>query len=292
MLLPQLGFAQEPVECSKFVPAEERRDPKRLALRGVACFEAQKYLIALRHYRRARELSDANLLNAALGRTFHELGYPYIARRYYRDYLNGKIEDSEGGDKIRARLESVEAELEKAPRVRVESSPPGATIFLVIEGEHREDLGETPMEVQMKPGKHTFEVERKGYITYSEVVDAGSKQDRIVNARMVREDATFPVAGKSMRQAGIVTMVAAVPFVAGGTTLYFIGRNERSRPMQNWGIGLTVVGVAAAGTGLTLYLLGRAADAPDADDDGPPKQKKAQFAPYLDGRTAGVVLTF
>ena len=34
-----------------------------------------------------------NLLNAAIGRTFHELGYPALAREYYRAFLSGQVDD-------------------------------------------------------------------------------------------------------------------------------------------------------------------------------------------------------
>lgn len=302
------------VECSEYVPPEERKDPTRLALRGVACFEAKQYLLALRHYRRARELSDANLLNAAIGRTFQELGYPFIARRYYRDYLHGKIEDTQGRAKIEARLAAVEEDLKNnGARVRVESSPPGATVYVVIDGSHWEELGATPLDLDMRPGKHSFIVERKGYVTHSAQIDIGKKQDRIVQARLVEEGAAFAVSGLHLRRSGIITMGAAVPFLIVGPSLYFIGRNQRGavdelpapeRPdathratqLQSVGIVATVVGVAALGTGLTLYLAGRSVDHPDGPAPSTKTRTKAKgktsWIPYFGTRSAGVLVRF
>lgn len=306
--LPCLAHSQtEPaaLECSEYVPPEERKDTKRLALRGVACFEAGNYLVALRHYRRAREFSDANLFNAALGRTFQELGYPFIAERYYRDYLSGKIEDSASRAKIEDRLSVVEKEIDDAARVRFQSSPPGAVVYVVIEDTHREELGETPLDLRMQPGRHTFVVEREGYVSHTMQVDAGSKQNRVVNAELVEEGAAFDVSGRRLRRTGIITMGASVPLLAIGSSLYLIGRNKRgavdeqpageradaradAMRMQSGGIATTVVGIATLGTGLTLYLVGRSADAPvDA-----PVKKESSIHPYTDGRTVGLVVSF
>ncbi len=308
-LVPMRVFAQVPAnECSEYVPAEERQDAQRLAMRGVDCFEAGQYTVALRHYRRARTLSDANLLNAALGRTFQELGYPAIARRYYRDYLRGKIEDSEGRAKIEARLEAVETALKSSSRVRIESSPPGATVFVIIDGNHWEELGDAPLDLDMRAGKHSFVIQREGYVTHTAQVDVGTKQHRIVRAELVEDGAAFAVSGQRLRRSGIIAMGASVPFLIAGPALYFVGRNQRGavdelpvseRPdatkravaLQNWGIVSTVVGTAALGTGLALYLVGSAANRPD-DDSDPESEPSSHVLPYTDGRTAGFVWVF
>lgn len=307
LALPRVAPAQAPpsLDCAEYVVPEERNDPSRLALRGVACFEAGQYLRALRHYRRARELSDANLLNAAIGRTFQELGYPFIARRYYRDYLNGPIEESDGRAKIEARLQSVEAELADAARVRIESAPPGTTVFVVIENQHHEELGVTPLDLEMRAGRYDFVFERDGYVTHTSHVNVGSKQDRIVRAELVAEGAAFSVSGRQLRRTGIIAMGAALPMLVAGPALYFVGRNERGAvdelpqrerldasrsavTMQNVGIVLTAAGVVTLGAGLTVFLLGRRADADTSAAD----EKAWRWVPYVDHRTAGIHLQF
>lgn len=287
--------------CTEFVAAEERDSPQRLALRGVACFEAGEYLHALRHYRRARELSASNLFDAAIGRTFQELGYHFIARRYYRDYLSGRHNDGDSQAKIEQRLAEVEAQLaEDGSKVRVTSTPPGAAVFVVIENTHWEPLGVTPIDIEVRPGKHTFVVDQPGYLTHSTQVDVGAKQDRVIKADLVHTDTPLGTSKNKLRQTGMITMGASLPFLVVGPSLYFIGKNNRgaveelprdaqeqatrnATRVQSLGIVTTVVGVAALGTGVALYFLGKPAEQPPAE---------ATLTPYIGLGEFGVTYRF
>lgn len=297
------AYAQQADECVEYVAPEELDSPQRLALRGVACFEAGEYLHALRHYRRARELTASNLFDAAIGRTFHELGYGFIARRYYRDYLAGRHNDGENQAKIEQRLHDVDAQLAaEGSTVRVTSSPPGANLFVVIEDTHWEPLGVTPIDIDLRPGKHTFIIEQPGYLTHSTTVDIGSKQDRVVKAELVSTAAPIATPKNQLRHTGLITMAASVPFLVVGPSMYFIGKNQRAAALelstesgeaatqratrlQSVGIAASVVGVAALGTGVALYLLGR----PSTPDDS----AEANFiTPFVGPREVGVSFRF
>lgn len=300
--------AETSLDCTDYVPPEERADVERLALRGVTCFEAGEYLTALRHYRRASELSDANLLNAAIGRTFQELGYPFIARSYYRDYLAGKVEESQGRQKIKGRLKTVEEQLaSKGSTVRVESYPPDADVYVVVEESHWEDLGRTPIEVEMLPGKYTFVVKKEGFMSHTQTVPVAGGLNRTVDTELVSEDATFDVSGKEMRRAGVITMAAGIPLIAGGTVLYLVGSNKRSAGrdlggragdeeimegagLQQWGLAAGVVGVLAVGTGAGLYLVGRGTDRSTPLDEG--EKGNAGWAPIIGPAHVGVRVRF
>jgi hypothetical protein len=274
------------LECSEYVPPEDRKDPERLALRGVACFEAGEYLLALRHYRQARELSDENLLNAAIGRTFQELGYPFMARRYYRDYLGGHIDASQGRQRIEERLNSVEAQLaHDAGEVKITSAPPGTEVYLVVAETHREPLGPTPLTVKMLPGEHRFVLEDDGYLPQTHDVKVQPGASRELNTEMVDEEAAFAVSGRTLRRAGIITMASGTPLVATGTALWLVGhrqkkdaeeitgditRNEeimKGSRLQRWGLVSGVVGVTALATGFVLWWAGHSNDASSTTPD-------------------------
>ena len=301
------AFAQDSVECVEYVPADERNDAKRLALRGVSCFEKGDYIKALRHYRRAREISDANLFNAAIGRTFHELGYPYIARRYYRDYLAGKIEETGGREKIEGRLADVEKQLdEKGGTMRVETTPPGATVKLVVDESHWEDLGESPIEVGMTEGKHTVVVEREGAPPQEHTVAVKSGRTEVVRHEFhAADNQTFDVSKRKMRQIGVITAGASLPVLGAGASLFFIGRNQRSSVdehpipeqtrvrrsamrLQNAGIVVMSVGGVALVTGVTLFIAGSRGGGQAAAKTTP----KTAWIPWTDGRVVGLSYRF
>ncbi len=280
LAVPASAAAQLPVsnevECSEYLTPEERRDAERLVVRGVACFERQEYLIALRHYREARRLSDSNLLNAALGRVFQELGYPYIARRYYRDYLAGQVEDVSARERIESRLAVVEREIEQENgEVTFESSPPGATVNLVILGGQWEDLGRTPMTVALPPGQHEVVIQGDGYLTKTEKITVSrGAQPTNVDSSLVSNDAAFGMTGQRLRRIGAITMLASAPFIASGAVFYVAGTMKKSDgeavteprrselidsggKQQRTGVVLGIIGLAALSTGVVLYVFGQ-----------------------------------
>lgn len=299
--------AKPSLECSEYVPPEERNDPKRLALRGVACFEAKDYLTALRHYRRARELSDANLLNAAIGRTFQELGYPFFARRYFRDYLGGQIDASQGRQRIKKRLDDVEKQLdEEAAEIELKSTPSGAEVYLVVRDTHRESIGRTPITVKMLPGEHRFVVEREGYIPEEHDVRVAKGGSRTVQSKLVDSDAAFSVSGRTLRRAGIVTMGAGTPLLATGAALWIVGRQKKSdaeslgqpardeqimrgSTLQQWGLVSGIVGVTALTTGFVLWWSGRHVGGDGAPTEDPQKPSSSvRITPIITFDSIGI----
>jgi len=297
------------VECADYLVPEERKDPELLALRGVACFEAGEYLTALRHYREAKQLSNSNLLNAAIGRVFQELGYPFIARRYYRDYLDGPIDEGEGRQRIEQRLATVEEELgAKAKNVTVSSSPPEAEIFLVVDEHHWEDLGRTPLTVRLTPGSHRFVVRREGYLAQTRDVNVGPATNHpVVDAELVATDAAFGVSGRKLRRSGALAMAGSVPLIAAGTALFVVGSMKRAdaqerdgdrrrelldsgAKFQQSGAVLGVLGLATLATGGVLYWFGRPKEAPSGDEESAPEQVRIQ--PVIGLGQVGVSLRF
>lgn len=297
------------MECSEYVPAEERKSAERLALRGVACFESGEYLTALRHYREAKLLSGSNLLNAAIGRVFQELGYPFIAQRYYRDYLSGRTDVGEGRQRIEQRLEAVETELDgEGKEVVISSSPPEAEIYLVVKESHWEELGRTPLTVKLTPGKHRFVMRREGYLTQSRDVNVGpATKDQVVDAELVATDAAFGVSGRKLRRAGAIALAASVPLLATGGALYAVGSvrksdarelsgRERTEALESaanlrqGGAVLAVLGVAALATGGVLYWFGRPkSTGVDAEEAETPQ---AAWLPIVGPGHVGVAFRF
>jgi hypothetical protein len=89
--------------------------------------------------------------------------------------------------RLAARLEA------EAPRLRIDSDIPGATVFL-----DRKPIGATPLEARgVAPGSHRLTVTAEGFEMYSETIELGSgPQQVMVRFKEVRLDEALAVAHK------------------------------------------------------------------------------------------------
>ena len=125
---------------------------------GVEAQRAGQYLVALEHYLASNRLAANANVTFNIARCYELLGRSAEAFRFYSDYLAVELsaEDRALATAARDRLR---------PRVailRVESDPPGATIFL-----DRRELGargRTPRELAVAPGTYTVLVEMPGHL--------------------------------------------------------------------------------------------------------------------------------
>jgi hypothetical protein len=288
------------------VPPEELADAERVALRGVACFEAGEYVQALRHYRRAFEVSESPLLMGAIGRVFQEMGYPALAREYYNSYLLSDVGDK---DRIAERLADVEKKLnDDAVPVRIETNPPGARVYVVVSDEHWELAGESPLETRLLPGEYGLVVRREGFrpletrIDVSEPDDPSNVSKQVERLELSDPNALFDTGPRVWRERGITVILASIPFVAAGSTMLALGlgkesdsvelqspdardeMNQDASQLKTWGAASLAVGATGIVVGSIIYLLGGPVDTPD----GP----KTAFGPWFGQDSAGASARF
>lgn len=275
------------IRCTSIVPPEELGDAERVALRGVACFEAGEYIQALRHYRRAFEVSESPLLMGAIGRVFQEMGYPALAREYYNSYLLAEVDEKE---KISARLADVDKKLDaEAVPVRIESNPPGARIFIVMSEDHWELAGDAPIETRLLPGKYNLVARRDGYKPLETSIEVPERDDPVNVKKSVSKleledpNALFDTSKREWHERGMTVILASIPFVAAGSTMLAIGlgkekdsveltspqaRDEMNRDanrLKTWGAASLAVGATGVVVGSILYLIGNQSDSGDAE---------------------------
>lgn len=268
--------AQE--RCADYLPSAERWDGRLLAMRGVACFEADQFARALDFYRRAQQLGDDPVLDAALGRAWDELGALDLASAYYRRYLRrAPPQDIESRDRIWSRLRRVELMLGSgASVVDVALWPSQADVWLVLPDAQRELLGQTPIQLRFKPGRYVLQVERPGYYSERLELELFASQHLELSRSLIPQDQTFQIEDRSWRRAGLLTMAAGIPLLASGGVLWATGRSniqqarepsqhpsrlETGYTQQRWGVGLLIVGGATLLTGGALWLVGSGDDA-------------------------------
>lgn len=271
--------------CTSYTAPELRKDVEALTLQGIACFESKNYAQALHHYRQAFALSSSPLLEAAIGRSMHELGLWSAARSYYQRYLRSSQarQDRAGSARIEERLKTLERQLSKEASVLLfRSQPTQTSIFLQMPSGRRESLGRAPMALRFGPGRYTFVFERKGYHERTQTVNLDKKQRVTLNPELIPQDAAFTFESRTYRQVGWTTLSVGVPTMVAGAVLWNVGSNNmalaqtrqmddrRSQELQEqddmlsargtsqrkWGQGLFIVGGAGIVVGGVLATIG------------------------------------
>jgi outer membrane receptor protein involved in Fe transport len=146
-------------------PAAAQRDPNLdLAAEADLHFELGlelqqrgEYRGALEHYLLSNRLAFNKNVVFNVARCYEELGRYADAFRYYTDYL--EIETNEADRRLAT--DALERIGRRVALIRVESDPPGASIYL-----NRTDLGtrgQTPRTLAVDPGEYNVIVERDGH---------------------------------------------------------------------------------------------------------------------------------
>lgn len=296
---PSLAIAKDSDEedeaCDDYVTPETRRDLGTLTTRGTACFDKKLYGKALKFYRQAFAMERTPLLEAAIGRTMHELGLWSTARSYYKRYLASDVarQDPANRQRILDRLVTLQKEVrDSGTTLKLQAAPTRTYVYLELDNGHRESLGATPMTLKLAPGSYKIIFEKRGYYPRIETISLDAHDLEEIEAELVPQDATFNIEARTMRRVGTTTFAFAVPVVVAGGILSAIGSNNaeqaqtlidaqapgevlstdrdalaRANTQQKWGNGLLIIGSAAIVTGAVLAIVGYT-------QDGPPEQAK------------------
>lgn len=281
--------------CEDYVTPETRRDLATLTMRGTACFDQKRYGKALKFYRQAFAMERTPLLEAAIGRTMHELGLWSTARAYYKRYLGSEVakQDPTNRQRILDRLVALQNDLrQEGTTLKLSAAPTRTYVYLELENGHRESLGATPMTLKLAPGQYKLIFEKRGYYPTNETIELDAHDAEEIEAELVPQDATFNVPARTLRRAGATTMAFALPVIVAGGILTVVGSNnadqaetlinaqpsdqvaasdraalDRANTQMNWGNGLIIIGSAALVTGAILTYVGYT-------QEGPPEQPK------------------
>lgn len=308
--------AQAKTQCRDYVPPELRKNAEALTLQGVACFEAKQYGKALRHYRQAFTYAHTPFLEAAIGRSMHELGMWSAARAYYQRFLSSSTADTDPAGKrlIKKRLNALQKQLKKrGSTVSFKAHPTRTYVYLALPNGHRESLGATPMALKMAPGSYTFIFERRGYHASKEEItlDAASKHE--LDVELVPQNAPFNISARTYKQVGITTIACGIPILTAGGILWSIGANrvneaetligekmadqvsaddrallDSGTSQASWGRGLFILGSAAVITGSVLTITGYAQESDAKNIEGKKRKRRASnFTPWIGWSQAG-----
>ena len=259
LLVPSLARAQDasspsPNRCPAGVIApEERKDPLALTMLGVACFERGEFGQALHYYRAAYEKSQEPLLEAAIGRSLHELGLLGLAKIYYNLYLEHERADVDGRKRIEERLARLETQLnESSAQVTINAWPGTSNVYVQTHEGHRELLGTTPLSITLEPRSYTFDLEQAGFYpdTFKVNLSPGEKDEEI--RELVPQRSTFNITTRSTRRVGTITMLVGAPILLTGAVSRLIEWPFRPRESD----ALMILGASTIVTGAIITAIG------------------------------------
>jgi outer membrane receptor protein involved in Fe transport len=158
---------------------------------GIRRYSAGDYRTALEHLLRSNRLGPNKNVIFNIARCYERLGRHAQAFRYYSEYLT-----LESDRRARAgALRTVRALRPHLALVRIESNPPGATIYV-----DRRDLGvrgRTPLTLALRPGQHGLFLELEGYETVENArVSAVRGRTREAHHDLVRIVGQLEVSGE------------------------------------------------------------------------------------------------
>lgn len=287
LLFSATATAQAPNECGPvgaYIPPESRQDVTAMALRGLDCFRLGRFGQALALYRLAYTRGSDPLLEAAIGRSLHELGLWSAARSYYSLYLKNEQRDQDGRARIEERLSELDKQLDVAATLTVNVSKSGATILIgpAGQGRHREDMGSSPSTSKLRPGVYEIRVEEEGYHVSVQEVELRPEQEVNVDVELIPQRAAFTLTTRQYRRAGALTMLGAAPFITIGGVVAIAG-DEDSRAT---GYAMLFAGSLALVTGGALTAIGHQRERQLE------REQDAAFTPYVAPNEAGFTLTW
>ena len=256
LVLPWSALAQQasPNRCPTGVIApEERRDHLAMTMLGVACFERGEFGQALHYYREAYAKSQDPLLEAAIGRSLHELGLLGLARIYYNLYLEHESADIDGRKRIEERLTRLDKQLEESSsRVTIQAWPGTSKVFVQTHEGHREYLGTTPLTITLEPRSYSFTLEQTGFHpdTFQVNLSPGEEDEEV--RELVPQRSTFNLTTRTTRRIGMTTMFVGAPILLTGAASRFIDWPFSHRESH----ALMILGGATILTGALVTAIG------------------------------------
>ena len=219
--LQATAYAQSPNRCpTTVVSQEQREDVLEMTMLGVACFERGEFGQALTYYRAAYKKSKEPLLEAAIGRSLHELGLLGLAKIYYNLYLTHETTDADGRERIKERLARLNTQLEdSSSTITINAFPGQAQVYVQTHEGHREHLGETPLTIELEPRKYTFILEQQHFTPDTFTVNMSPGETDSVNRELVPQRASFNLTTRATRRVGTTTALIGLPILLTGATL-------------------------------------------------------------------------
>lgn len=176
---PLTAFAQDPSTLSP----EQREVLGRLFTEARNAFEADDYPTSIARLEEAYALLPEPNILYRIAEMHEELGQREQAMARYQAYLIARP-DAPNAAVVRTRVERLSAEQDaatpKTGRLTIDSVPQGAWVYL----NRDERKGKTPLELEVKPGKHSIRIELSGHESSERTIDVEAGELRTFDFRL------------------------------------------------------------------------------------------------------------
>ena len=161
---------------------------KKLFAQGEQLYQQEKYREASERLLLAYELSHRSRILYNVGKCHERLAEYEKAIGYYRRYLTETPFADDQKD-VEALIADLEARLHKQfQTLAVRSEPPGADVYL---DDHVSGLqGQTPIELQVKPGAHRLFLDKKGFVAVEKNFSMASDRGLELNFDLTADSQT------------------------------------------------------------------------------------------------------
>jgi tetratricopeptide (TPR) repeat protein len=170
----QTAFAQEANRSYKSLSKAEKKELASLIEAGKSAYDRGEFEKSLRYFQDAYDIFQHPDLLYRIGLCYERLGEDQEAVRYYRSFLK-EVPDAKERGRIEKQIRVIEKRLaEKASRIRVNTEPTGAVVF--INDEINGPAGYTPTELPVSAGNYKLIIKKEGYRDVVDTVDVPEGQ--------------------------------------------------------------------------------------------------------------------
>lgn len=249
LLVPATLSAQESGDNGRDVDKETAKQVLQLLRDGKKAYKAEDYEKAQNLFQKAYDKWERPEILLRLAKTAEELGQTKTALERYRTFLEQKPDAD-----IKEKIEGKIAELEKKvpATLTLTSTPEGAEVV----GPGGEKLGETPLDVEVEPGEHTYVFRADGYREREKTFEVSGDQEMTQNVTLeavekraeTSDEKAAPEAESdepmSPRERAIAREEAEQQ-----------AARQAAKPLNTWGWIAGATGVAGVGTGVVFTML-------------------------------------
>ncbi|MFB6372981.1 MAG: PEGA domain-containing protein [Bradymonadaceae bacterium] len=239
LLGPAVGSAETP-KSGEDIDEQTAKEVLQLLREGKKAYGNEEFEKAYEVFQKAYDKWPRPAILVRLGRTAEELGRKKEALKHYRSFLQEKPE-ADLADKIDKRVSELAAKLPAT--VHLTSKPSGAKVF---KGKSTDEkVGETPVELEVDPGKYTWSIRLEGYRNTARTVEVSGGQHRKLNVELEALGSQPELVGNKETEADSPSPKKT--------------ETNTGSPLGAWGWGTSAVGLAGIGTGVVFTMLqGRA----------------------------------
>jgi tetratricopeptide (TPR) repeat protein len=170
----QTAFAQDANRSYKSLSKAEKKELASLIEAGKSAYDRGEFEKSLRYFQDAYDIFQHPDLLYRIGLCYERLGEDQEAVRYYRSFLK-EVPDAKERGRIEKQIRVIEERLaEKASRIRINTDPTGAVVF--INDEINGPAGYTPTELPVSAGNYKLIIKKEGYKDVVDTVDVPEGQ--------------------------------------------------------------------------------------------------------------------